>query len=69
MLMTLSTQCVVEFMDDASYNNSDLQEFARIMEVPEFSPAHVMGPYSGGDPDGESTLDVEYLLFYSFVLA
>jgi hypothetical protein len=48
-------------MDDASFNSSDLEQFASMTDVPAFKPTHIVGPYNGGNPDAESTLDVQYL--------
>lgn len=55
-----SSLCLVEFQDDQSYNKKDLKLFAQKNDIPDITVSHTVGPYSGGDPDAESTLDVQY---------
>ena len=53
-------------MDDASFSKKDLKEFEKLMDVPSFSPSHIVGPYDGSNPDAESTLDVQYPSLYIY---
>jgi len=55
-----SSICLVEFQDDQSYSKSDLKKFAKGNDLPEIVVSHTVGPFSGSDPDAESTLDVQY---------
>jgi subtilase family serine protease len=55
-----STICLVEFQDDQSYNKKDLKDFTTQNDLPEIKVVKVVGPYSGTDPDAESTLDIQY---------
>lgn len=55
-----SSICVVEFQDDQSYNKKDLADFSKQNDITALKVDHVVGPFSGSDPDAESTLDVEY---------
>ncbi|EFA82993.1 Physaropepsin [Heterostelium album PN500] len=52
--------CLAEFQDDQSFNKKDLNVFATKTATPLITVTNIVGPYSGSDPDLESTLDVQY---------
>ena len=54
----------MEFQDDQSYNKNDLKLFATQNALKETDVAHIVGPYSPASPDAESTLDVEYGVYF-----
>jgi len=55
-----SSICLAEFQNDASYNKKDLVTFATQTATKPITVTHIVGPFSGADPDLESTLDVQY---------
>jgi tripeptidyl-peptidase-1 len=55
----MSSLCLAEFQNDASYSPDDLQAFNREM-FESVSVSQNIGPYTPNPPDGESTLDVQY---------
>ncbi|KAF2069000.1 hypothetical protein CYY_009683 [Polysphondylium violaceum] len=55
-----SSLCLAEFSDDQSFNKKDLKTFATDTATPVINVDHIVGPFSGSDPDLESTLDVQY---------
>jgi subtilase family serine protease len=57
-----SSQCAVEFESGLYYVPEDLKQFTNGMSLPQPNPvAHIGGFKPGNQPDGESTLDVQYL--------
>jgi len=56
----LSSLCLAEFQDDASFDNADLRYFDQQMGEAQSHVDHIVGPYQPGQPDGESLLDVEF---------
>jgi len=56
------SQGVAEFQGDESYNKQDLNTFFSQLNIPSEVVADTVGPYSGSYPDGEATLDTQYLM-------
>jgi hypothetical protein len=63
---TAASICVAEFQDDASFAQSDSTYFNSQMLEKVPSNVKIVGPYDPTNPDGESTLDVQYA--YSIAL-
>lgn len=63
---TAASICVAEFQDDASFAQSDSTYFNQQMLEKIPSNVKIVGPYDPTNPDGESTLDVQYA--YSIAL-
>ncbi|EGC39256.1 hypothetical protein DICPUDRAFT_27222 [Dictyostelium purpureum] len=55
-----TSMCVAEFQADHSYNPKDLNTFATKTGTPLIKVTKRVGPFVPSDPDGESTLDVQY---------
>jgi tripeptidyl-peptidase-1 len=56
------SQGVAEFQGDRSYNKQDLATFFDQTNLAAQTVQHIVGPYDGTDPDGEATLDVQYIM-------
>lgn len=57
---TQTSICVAEFQDDASFAQSDNSYFNQQMVEKIPTNIKIVGPYDPSNPDGESTLDVQY---------
>lgn len=55
----LSSLCLAEFQDDASFDNADLRYFDQQTGERASHVDKIVGPYNPGSPDAESLLDVE----------
>ena len=58
-----SSQAVVEYQNDTSFAFGDLKTFYKdtATKTDNITNAHIIGPFSPGDPDVEATLDYQYM--------
>lgn len=57
----LSSSAPAEFQNDTSYNKKDLADFVKEAALKPWNASHTIGPYDGGSPDAEASLDFQYM--------